>query len=189
MNLKLNGFVPQVMFHSFHDILASSDGDSVSVWSLANSSRILHIPNKTNINRVSGSRAIGSTSRPQSGSSGPINQSNTSLHGLHSGNNTAPGISSTPTAGSMSTVVPPASHSYSQQNLGYPAAVARGRASQDRVSPEIALMAPATAPGAVITSMSWINESYDALLLVSIFQECILNFRLLLSYFEIFIII
>ena len=152
----------KVMFHSFHDILASTDGDSISVWSLANSSRILHIPNKTNLNRASGGRAVGTSSRPQSGSSAPINQSTTNLPGIHGVNNIAPGAS-TPTAGSASTSV--VAGSFSQQNLSYPVAVTGGRG--DRFSPEIVPVAPSTAPGAMITSMSWINESYDALLLVS----------------------
>lgn len=148
------------MFHSFHDILATSDGDSISVWSLANSSRILHIANKASVSRGSGRLSSGIITRPQSGTAVPINLSNSSLAGINTG------------AVSSSALVavnglPPGS--ISQQNLNFPPSATGGRAgrSSPDISPTAAAAAASSAPGAVITTMSWINESYDALLLVS----------------------
>lgn len=142
------------MFHSFHDILASSDGDSISIWSLETSSRILNIPKKTNSHRGN------VRSRPPSAPAFSTNQSNASLNGLYmsatADNQTGAATSATQLAGS-----------YGQQNLSNPAGASGGRVG--RSSPDIAPVVASTlagTPSSTITTMSWINESYDALLLV-----------------------
>lgn len=139
------------MFHSFQDILATSDGESISVWSLTNSTRILHIANKVGLSRGAGRGS--SISRPTSGNGAAVVMNGSS------GAVNAAGVS---TASASSTVV----GSFSQQNLTYPLPAVGSRVG--RVSPDIAASMSSSAhiPGATITSMTWINESYDALLLV-----------------------
>ena len=168
------------MFHSFHDILAVSDGYGVGIWSLTDGTRIMQIPNtggaKQNNSQGPSSayrenyrRHLSSLGERERGSSnagdrvGPDVVSGGRLpQGL---GGVSPGLGS-----GLNVTTGPLIDGSAGQALGTAgiAAAVAGRTRTGSFSLIPAVIAPVSSLEGIarVTAMLWINESYESLLLM-----------------------
>lgn len=180
LNIETAEVTSLVMFHSFHDILAVSDGYGVGIWSLACGSRIMQIPN------LSGYRNQSSSSNTASYRDNHRKYS-LSLNEKDKGGNTDRAAGSG--EGSLSGRIPQGlggispglgasliistgtlaegSAGQAQGTAGIAAAVAgRTRTGSFSLLPSHVTPSAPLEGVARVTAMLWINETYESLLLM-----------------------
>lgn len=134
LNIENADMTSLVMFHSFLDILAVSDGYNVGVWSISSGTKIL------NVSPNAHSQSMQPISPQMSPSTAPI---------------------PTPTSAQpfLFSFSPTQSSSLSGQLPGGPSGPSASSSTRERSN-------SSTNSSARITTMSWINETYDALLML-----------------------
>ena len=181
-----------IMFHAFQEILTTTDGYNISIWSLHNSNRILHWNNQ-NYNQQKGSNMYSIYTTPLVAPT-PIPVPGSVLH-THSNsslvNNSGLTSSSLPrslsllsltrasSGGNINTTTSTSlnnsttgqigggnSHSNNSTTVYNSNTMQYTSRSNTPVESATSAVVPVAMTEARITTMSWINESYDALLLV-----------------------
>ena len=197
-----------IMFHAFQEILTTTDGYNISMWSLHNSNRILHWNNQNyrqqrgnSMYSIYTTPLVAPTPVPVPGpvvhthsnsslvnnsgltsSSLPRSLSLLSLTRASSGGNintTASALLNNSTTGQIgggSSHTTNSTTAYNSNTMQY---TSRSNTPVESVTSAVV---PVAMSEARITTMSWINESYDALLLVRacIMHECAYIHTLLL---------
>ena len=181
LNIETAEVTSLVMFHSFHDILAVSDGYGVGIWSLSDGTRIMQIQNSSgprhNSNFSSSSayrdnyrRHLSSVNERERGANiggdriggdGPSGRVVQGLGGVQSGLGAGLGTTTGPLADGAA--------GQALGTAGIAAAVAgRTRTGSFSLLPSQVAGTVATQMEGVarVTAMLWINESYESLLLV-----------------------
>jgi len=161
LNIDKAEMTSMVMFHSLLDVLAVSDGYSVGVWSLGTGTRIMQI------RPFYGGGGGGTQSVPSSSSSASLptsspmaissSSSSSAIAAAAAATNVNASISSSVNANSSAQFSLPSPSSSSSLAS---AAIPLSSSSLDTTTVE-----PATPPTR-ITAMTWINESFDALLML-----------------------
>ena len=144
-----------VVFHPFHDILAVSDGPGVGIWSLVTGSRIMQIPNVAPGVRPSAIRRQASPPAPPSSPAPPAPHAPTVPSAY-----VPPGVADGLKKGADALFVRGAAADHLHRQALHAGVMAGGRGSPGSDSPGVA-------PGpARVTSLLWLNESYESLLAV-----------------------
>jgi hypothetical protein len=169
----------QAIFHAFQDILVTTDGLSISVWSLGSCSRLIHIHNHNGISYPSHHvpPLPSSSSLPhRSNSSSNVATATDSRYtggggigGIHSNSMLRLDLKTPPLPVSVTGRTTPGLNGLSAASVA--AAYARTESQRSSsASPALldpaGVLKPAAVEDARITSLSWINEAYDSLLLV-----------------------